>query len=280
MVFAKVSPVWYEVKDRVAYVTLNRPNKGNALNEEMHQELNRTWHRINEDEDVWVVVLQGAGDDFCVGEDLDEIAEAYRQDTEVQRWRLDDSWQRKYAGHAPTFGWPDPTKGLPGKPMLTVVHGKCHGSGLMFVVNADFSIAADDAEFSLPNVHQGTAPVQEVLSLTNSMLRTPVLRLALLGKYEHWTAERARQLGLIFETYPKDAIADRVDELVDILNNKSSPLCVRGAKAGYWGTIDIPYSLAGKLDHIYKAEVRAASEDSKEGPRAFAEKRRPQWKAR
>ena len=126
-------------------------------------------------------MLQGAGDDFCVGEDLDEIAEAYRQDTEVQRWRLDDSWQRKYAGHAPSFGWPDPTKGLPGKPMLTVVHGKCHGSGLMFVVNSDFSIAADGAEFSLPNVHQGTAPVQEVLSLTNSMLRTPVLRLALLG---------------------------------------------------------------------------------------------------
>lgn len=280
MVFAKVSNVWYEVKDRVAYVTLNRPKKGNTLNEQMHQELFETWHRVNDDEDVWAVVLQGAGDDFCLGEDLDEIAEAYREGTKPRRWLLDEAWQRKYAGHAPILGYPDPTVGLPGKPMIAAIQGRCHGSALRFVANADFSIAADDAEFSLPGVNQGLAPVQEALSLANGMLRTPVLRLALLGKHEKWTAARALQLGLVFEVHPRAKLGDRIAQLVDTLNTKSSPLCVRGCKAGYWGTIDLPYNLAGKLDHIYKAEVRTASEEAKEGPRAFAEKRPADWKAR
>jgi enoyl-CoA hydratase/carnithine racemase len=280
MVFARVGTVRVEVRDRVAHVTLNRPQQGNALTQEMHEELARTWQWINDNEDVWVVCLRGAGADFCVGDDLEEIAHAYRQGGTVKRWRLDDSWERKYAGHAPVYGWPEPTRGLPGKPLVTVVHGRCHGAGLMFVAHADFALAATDAEFSLPQVHQGMAPVIETLSIVNGMMRAPVLRLALLGKHERWSAERARQLGFLYEAHAPERLDERVGQVLEVLTTKSSPLCVRGAKAGYWGTIDLPQPLASRLDHLYKAEVRTASEDSKEGPRAFAEKRRANWKAR
>jgi enoyl-CoA hydratase/carnithine racemase len=273
--------VLYEVKNKVAYVTLNRPDQGNALNEQMHQELNQIWHRINEDDDVWMAVIQGAGKDFCLGEDADEIAEAYRNGTKVDRWLKDEAWQRKYAkGLGPVFGWPEPTLGLPGKPLMATVHGRCHGAGMMMVAHADFAIASDDAEFSLPEVHQGRVPVHEIISLTRSMLRTPVLRLALMGKHDKWTAARARQLGLIFETAPQEKLEGRLAEILDTVVNRSAPLAIRGTRAGWWNTLDLTPAMASKVQHIYLAEVRTGSEDAREGPRAFAEKRQAQWKAR
>ena len=151
---------------------------------------------------------------------------------------------------------------------------------MMMVAHADFAIATDDAEFSLPEVHQGRVPVHEIISLTRSMLRTSVLRLALMGKNEKWTAARAHQLGLIYETIPGNKLDERLAEIVDTVVNKSGPLAVRGTRAGWWSTLNLTPAMASKVQHIYLAEVRATSEDAKEGPKAFAEKRPPQWKAR
>lgn len=270
----------YRVDDRVAYVTLNRPDHGNALSEQMHAELNSVWHRVNEDDGVWAAVVQGAGDDFCLGEDIDEIAAEYRKGSKVQRWKLDEAWQRKSAGHAPIYGWPEPAQGLPGKPVVAAIHGRCHGSGLMFPTFADFTLAADDAEFSLPNVHQGSAPWLEVLTLGRTMQRPPVMQLALLGKHGKWNAERAHQLGLVFDVQPRAAFRDRVAEVMDLLVNRSAAVSVRAARTGWWNSFNYPRGHDYRIHHIYMAEVRVTSEDAKEGPRAFAEKRRPAWKAR
>lgn len=272
--------IMYEVKDRAAFVTLNRPEKGNTLNDRMHRELNEVWQRINEEEDVWMAVIQGAGDDFCMGEDMDEIADAYRKGAKVPVWAAEEDWQRKFAGHAPVFGWPEPTQGLPGKPLVAAVHGRCYGAGLMFVAHSDFAIAAEDAEFAIPDVSQGMAPVQVVIALTRSLVRAPVLRMAMLGQNDVMTAERARQLGLVVETQPGADLAHRIAEIVDVLNKSSAPMAIRAAKAGVWNTMNMPYDDAQRWSDIYFNQVRLNSEDAEEGLKAFSEKRDPTWQAR
>lgn len=270
--------ILYEVRDRVAYVTLNRPDQGNALNEQMHHELFDTWNRVNQDDNVWAIVVQGAGKDFCVGEDAEEIAEAYRKGSKVARWAQDEAWLQKLA-RPPVIGWPRPMDASPLKPLLTVVHGRCHGSGLMFVACNAFTLAADDAEFSLPNVHQGTVPVHEILVLTRTMARSPVLGLALQGKHGKWTAERARQLGLVLETHPSAKLQARVGEIVDMLVNRAAPLAIRAGFAEWWQGFDLPAWEKRDVAQPFSSEVSVTTLDFKEGPRAFAEKRPAHWKA-
>lgn len=271
-----------EVQDRVALLTLNRPAAGNALNEEMHRELHQAWRDINLNDDIWFTIVRGSGKDFCLGDDLREITEDYRKDGKPERWARDEQWQRKYAaGLEPVFGWPEPTEGYPGKPLIAAVHGRCHGAGLMFVSHADFTLASEDAEFCLPNVDQGLVAVHEILSMTRSNLpRAPILRLALMGKHEVWTAERARQLGLVVEVTPREQLVQRAREYATTIVTRSAPLCVRGARTGWWNMFNLNEGEVSRVQHVYLAEQRVASEDAKEGPRAFAQKRKPDWKAR
>ena len=268
----------YEVRNKVAYVTLNRPDHGNALNETMHKELIQTWEAVNADENVWVIVIQGAGKDFCIGEDPHEIAEAYRKGGKVARWAKDEAWLKKHS-QPPIFGWPRPMDAFPGKPILTVVQGRCHGTGLMFLANTAVTIASDDAEFSLPQVSQGTAPMQEILVLTRTMARVPVLGLALLGKHGKWTADRARELGVVLETRPRAKLQERVDEVVQMLAYQSAPLAVRAGFLEWWMSFDLPPWERRQVAETYSAEIQVATLDFKEGPLAFAQKRKARWNA-
>ena len=268
----------YEVVGHAAYVTLNRPSQGNALNETMHRELLEAWQRINQDDSVWGVVIQGAGADFCIGEDAHEIAEAYRKGGMVSRWAQDEAWLRKHT-RPPIFGWPQPQDARPTKPIVTVVHGRCQGSGLMFIANNAITLASEDAEFSLPNVHQGTAPMHELLVLSRTMARTPVLGLALLGKHEKWTAERAWELGLVLEMLPKEKLRQRAEEIVDILLMQNAPLAVQSGFLEWWLSFDTPQGPKRDIAMTYAAENTLTTLDFKEGPRAFAEKRKPRWNA-
>ena len=270
--------ILYEVRNKVAYVTLNRPDHGNALNETMHKELIQTWERVNADDDVWTVVVQGAGKDFCIGEDAHEIAEAYRKGGKVERWTKDEAWLRKHS-QPPIFGWPRPMDAFPAKPTIAAVQGRCHGSGMMFCANAATIIASDDAEFSLPQVSLGTAPMQEILLLSRNMARAPVLGLALLGKHGKWTADRARQLGLLIETHPRAKLQQRVDEVIDMMTNQSSPLAVRAGFLEWWMSFDLPPWERRQVAETYSSEIGVTTLDAKEGPLAFAQKRKPRWTA-
>jgi enoyl-CoA hydratase/carnithine racemase len=151
---------------------------------------------------------------------------------------------------------------------------------MLFPAFADFTIAADDASFSMPNVHLGTSPILEVLTLARTMSRSPVLRLALLGKHDRWSADRARQLGLVVEVTSRENLDTKIGEILETLTQRSAALAVRAARTGWWNTFPYPEGAGFNTHYLYMAEIRVASEDAKEGPRAFAEKRRPNWKAK
>ena len=269
----------YQVADRVALVTLNRPECGNALDERMHAELRDVWTRTNADDGVWSILLMGAGADFCVGEDYEEIAGYLSRDEQPPRWAAAEDWSGQYRSGQSAHGFPEPKDGLPAKPLISAVHGRCSGSAMLFVAHSDFTLAAEDAEFSLPNVEYGLGAAQELISLARmNVARTPLSRLALLG--EVMLAPRARELGLVLDTVQSAQLRERALEMVRTLTEESAPLAVRGSKAGIWNTIDLPFDVANRWSHEYLNQVRFRSEDSREGPRAFAEKRKPRWQAK
>lgn len=270
----------FSVRDRVATIRLNRPDKGNAMNSRMHLELHSIWDRINNDEDIWVAVLTGAGDVFSVGDDLEELAGYAGRDERPPRWNELIAWQKRFQGIDGASGIPEPAEGRPAKPLIAAINGPCFGPAMLLAAHSDFALAADTATFALPQVAYGLAPIDEAIALTRLTMRPAMMRMALLGDRETLSAERARELGLVLETRPASELMDRVGELVSIITEWSSPLAVRGVKAAIWKTIDMPWEDAHRWGRMYLHEVRFHSVDSKEGPRAFAEKRKPRWQAR
>jgi len=254
---------------RVATITLNRPEVLNAMNLRMHEELAEVWDDFERDDDIWVGVLTGAGDRaFSVGQDLKELA------------------ARTADGQAPpsTFGsrgkpgWPRLTErfGLT-KPLVARVRGYALGGGFELALACDLIIASDDARFGLPEARLGLiAGAGGVFRLTRQMPPRTALGYLMTGR--QLTAQRAYELGLVNEVVPAAELDACVDAWVaDIL--ACAPLAVRAVKEAALASAHL--SLEQAFATRYPAEERRMfSEDAKEGPRAFVEKRPPRWQGR
>ena len=276
------STIRYEVLDHVAYVTLNRPERLNALDEVMHKELTDVWMQINQDDDVTVAVVTGEGRAFCTGADVREPAEAQSGGrVGPERWEKGGDWIYQFGVTGKERymrrGMPQPTHGMPGKPLIAAINGMCAGGGLHFVAQADFAIAADDASFFDPHVNVCVVPMHETFVMTRTIPRPIATAIAFTGKYWRVDAQRAFELGLVTEVVPREELMDRAKELADLIVAHSSPMAMFGAKANMWGSFNLPYEEAKKWKHVYLNQVRFFSDDAKEGPRAFAEKRPPNW---
>jgi dehydration protein DpgD len=258
--------VRYDKRGRVAHITLNRPRALNALDLRTHEELAAIWDDFERDPDLWVGVLTGAGDRaFSVGQDLKEL---------VARTR---------SGAAPsTFG----SRGAPGSPRLTErfalskpliarVNGYALGGGFELALACDIIVAAEHATFGLPEAKLGLiAGAGGVFRLTRQIPFKVALGHLLTGR--HMSATRGYELGLINEVVPAgdlDACVDRWVE--DIL--QCAPLAVRAIKEAALKAADL--SLPDAFTARYEWEERRMnSDDCREGPLAFVEKRRPDWK--
>ena len=119
--------------------------------------------------------------------------------------------------------------------------------------------------------------MHETFVMTRTIPRPIATAIAFMGKYWRVDAQRAFELGLVTEVVPREELMDRAKELADLIVAHSSPMAMFGAKANMWGSFNLPYEEAKKWNHVYLNQVRFFSDDSKEGPRAFAEKRPPNW---
>jgi dehydration protein DpgD len=257
--------VLYQKKDHVARITLNRPEVLNAMDRQTHADLASIWDDVEGDDQVRAVVLTGAGDRaFSVGQDLHERA------------RLDQD------GEPPTTfggrdqpGWPRLTErfGLT-KPVIARVDGYALGGGFELALACDIIIASDRAEFALPEVRLGLVPgAGGAFRLARQIPIKIAMGYLLTGR--RMSAHDAFRLGLVNEvTSPGDLderVAGWADELV-----LSAPLSVRAVKEAVLRSLDMPLEDAFTTKFIWE-EKRRYSADAVEGPRAFAEKRSPQW---
>lgn len=265
---AEVPTIRYRKENRVARVELNRPEVLNAMNFAMHEELARIWDDIEADDDVWVVVLSGAGERaFSVGQDLKELG-----------GRIDAKTATSSFGSSGKPGYPRITERFDfAKPIVAEVSGYALGGGFELALAADIVIAADNAQFGLPEAKLGLmAGAGGVFRLSRQAPYRIAMGHLLTGR--RMSAHRAYELGLVNEVVPLTELAACTQRWVDDLL-ASAPLSVRAMKeaAAHAATMPLTDAFAG--DYHWE-RLRMHSADSEEGPRAFAEKRRPHWTGR
>ncbi len=259
--------VKFETHERIAIITISRPLAMNSLDEETLASLNKAWIDFRDNPDLWVAIITGAGGKaFCSGADIRSLAKYYRTETAIQR--------KAKADKEPGLG--GITRNLEiWKPIIAAINGYCLAGGLEIALACDIRIASDTATFGLTEVKRGIIPG------AGGTQRLP--RLIPLGKSlemiltgESIDAQEAYRIGLVNKVVPsEDLLPEAIKMAEQICRN--APLAVQAAKeAVYRGTV-LPLSEGLRLEQ-FLAEPVFQSEDAKEGPKAFFEKRPPVFK--
>ena len=260
----------YEVDGHKATITLNRPNALNALSPHMIAELRAAYDEAENDGNVWLLIVTGTGRAFCTGADAKQIPEDGKVINERPYLSTYDQWE------APQEGTP-PFRRM-AKPVLAAINGICCGAGLDWVTTGDIVIASENATFFDPHVSIGLVAGREMVRLARVLPRNVALRMALTGKHERMDARRAYELGMISEVVENERLLERANEIADIVNS-NAPLAVRGTRLASHKTLDMPLHESEILAEAFR-ERNLHTEDSLEGPRAFVEKRAPNWQCR
>ncbi|MCB0996878.1 MAG: enoyl-CoA hydratase/isomerase family protein [Acidimicrobiales bacterium] len=259
---ASAGVLGYDKQGHVVTITMNRPHALNAINGELREALNAAWLAFRDDPDAWVAILTGAGRAFCAGADLRDGAGA------VGTW--------------PGTFWEIPTinsfeSGLElYKPVIAAVNGHCIGYGFTGALACDFIIASEEATFGFPEVRLGTPTIVGAIRLPRRIGWSDAMELLLTG--ERVSAERAREMGLVWRVVEHESLADAAAELADRLV-RSAPLAVRATKEVAMRTASLPWTEAVRFGETMR-KVAGATEDAAEGRVAFAEGRTPEWKGR
>lgn len=250
--------VLYEKKDHIACITLNRPERLNALSRELSQQLREAEASFAEDDDAWVAIYTGAGNRaFCAGRDLKEATE------------LDSRGERTL-----------PSRGRPpveiNKPTIAAVNGVAYGGGFERALGCDIRICSENAVFCLREVKVGLCPPNGSFSLPRLIGLSNAMWWLLSG--EPIDAHEAYRIGLVTKVVPPAELLTTATRMAEIIC-ENAPLAVRATRQLARLGLEVPMDYArrlgsGLIDSVW------GSEDAVEGARAFAEKRKPAWKMR
>ncbi|MFN8522974.1 MAG: enoyl-CoA hydratase-related protein [Chloroflexota bacterium] len=269
--------VTYEKRGRTAFVTINRPEVLNALHYPANEELYDIWTDFMEDPEVWTAVLTGAGERaFCAGADIKYMASVTNPVSSSAREASDSRIQFAGMVHRQIT-----------KPIIAAVNGYCLGGGLETAMACDIVVASESSVFGTPEVKNtgGYPGSGGVHRLPRHVPRKIAVQMLLTG--DPISAEAALRCGLINMVVPAERVMAEAVALADRINERP-PVAIRVIKEMVDRSLDLPLEhpvdtrlRAWDLDDLVGAKLRQ-SEDwkSREGPRAFVEKRRPVWKGR
>ena len=245
----------YQRKGPVAYVTLNRPEKLNAMNATLHSELGKAWAAFRDDESLLVAILSGNGRCFSAGADLTDTATApYR-----------------YTGEFPDI---TQTRKLY-KPIIAALHSHVVGYGLWIALDADIRIATEDTSFWLPEPQWGiaTIPAAWFPKIMPWAIASELLLMA--GRMD---ARRAYEIGLINRIVPAEALMEEAEQIARRFC-ELSPAAVQGMKESMVKASSLDYRALDQITEHVQTRVMN-SDDFREGIRAFREKRQGAWPGR
>jgi len=274
---ATVESIHYHTVDdgRIAIVTIDRPHRKNSLDLFGFSQLAAAWRRAAADEQVWCVIVTGVETSFCAGADLrDFMPQVTRLQAEIQSGgvteidgvKLEDTLHavlRDVAFY---------------KPIIAAVNGPCVAGGMEMLGGVDIRIAVPEATFGVLEPRSGlfagggtTARLPRQIAYAHAM--------ELLLTADPIPAQRAYEMGLVNEIVPRDQLMDTALEWARRIT-KNGPLAVQATKESVLRGLT-----AGSLEEAYKIESKLSrrvfkTEDAKEGPKAFAQKRQPHWQAR
>lgn len=255
----------FELEGHVARITLDRPESLNSLNPDLRWELSQHFDEVENNDDIWLAVVTGSGDRaFCAGADLKHRARERDATTEQRA----DWAQKNIETRSLTERW------YFAKPVIARVNGFALGGGLELAMACDIIVAAEHAEFGLPEPRRGLiAGAVGVHRLPRQIGLKPAMGHLLTGR--HMTAARAYELGLVNQVVSLDGLDLAVNGWIeDIL--RCAPLSVRATKEAAMRGLDMALPQAFYNEYEWERK-RQQSADTLEGPRAFAEKRKPRW---
>lgn len=259
----------YEVRNHIAYVTLNRPEVLNAINTLMTREIIDVSERVVADPDVRVMILTGAGDRaFCTGLDLRERAAATDDIPPFERRRLRN--RRAIVSHHQAIAAID-------KPVIAAIRGYAVGGGLEIALACDLRVCSEDARFGMLEVRRGRlGGAGGTQRLPRLIGRARALEICLTG--ELIDAAEAYRIGLVNCVVPAAELMAAAERYAESIK-KGAPLSVLAIKEAINRGLELPLEEGLRLEADL-AQMLAQTEDQKEGARAFIEKREPVWKGR
>ena len=264
--------VLYEKKNGIAQITLNRPTVLNAINTQLRAELNAAMKQAEDDSEVKVVILAGAGRAFCSGADIKEFAGLSVKDApsppSIMVIRQEEIMKReKMFRFDETYT----------KPTIAMVHGYCLGGGFEIVLRCDMIVASEDAQFGQPEVDVVGIPGGGGTQRLPRLIGTKkALEIIMTG--DRISAAEAERLGIVNKVVPREKLEEATMELAQKLLTKS-PVFLRFAKSAVYSGLEMPLREGLAFESLLFAAC-FTTEDQKEASDAFLEKRRPVFKGR
>ncbi len=266
-----MAAIQYDKRGQQAWITLDRPDARNMLNGQAFVELADAWEEVRNDSDIRCAVLTAAGEeDFCCGGDLSEVIPlwtgAKQPSNEIEERLLAD----------PTIPDKIVIKGEPlYKPVVCAINGRALGGGTELVQATDIRIAAEHATFALPEPKVGIVPgAGSMVRLARQLPWAHAMKILLGG--EPISAQEAQAMGLVSEVVPMAQLQERAQHYADNIW-RQAPLALQAIKRTALQTQTRPWEEAFRFE-MEQAGAVMMSKDAREGPRAFKEKRQPDFK--
>lgn len=254
----------YEVKSHVACITLNQPEKRNALDEGITTELTAALRLAQSSVDVTAILLTGVGDTFSAGGDLKEFQQKLGQPS-LQVYDEGKSSAELFK-----------ELGALRKPLIGAVNGSAFGGGCGLACACHIVIASDQARFGCTEVLLGLFPMVILPAVRRAVGDRKALEMCITAKV--FKAEEAKEVGIVNRVVPHETLSEEAWKLASKIAS-FSPVALRVGLEGFSATTDVEYAKA--VDYLNTLRVVAfQTEDLLEGANAFLEKRTPQWKGR
>jgi enoyl-CoA hydratase/carnithine racemase len=259
--------ILFDTRDQIAFITFNRPDSLNAMNRQMTRELVDVCQQVEEEGGIRVAIFTGAGEKaFSAGMDLKERAETVFSPIERRQQKLTNKIYTQARAVAAIT-----------KPTIAAIRGYCVGGGLEFALACDLRVAAEDAKLGLTEVRRGIIPgAGGTQRLTRAVGVTKAMEMCLTG--DTVSGLEAKSLRLVNNAVPSADVLKTAEDLAGRIL-KGAPMSVAFIKEAIKKGVELPLEEGLRLEADLSALI-GITEDAKEGPRAFAEKRAPVWQGK